>query len=74
MYRLQVFYDGADVPHHTERMSRAADVISRIPVLLEQHKGCERIVVWMDATRLFAVDCEGATLPDQGDDPPAEVV
>ncbi len=64
MYRLQVFYDGAPVPHHTETVRSAAEVISRIPVLLQEHEGCERIVVWLDAARLFAVDCKGNRLPD----------
>jgi hypothetical protein len=61
VYTLEVFYDGkAD---HAERLQSAADVLSRIPVLLEAHAGCEKIVVLINGVRLFAVDCKGNTLP-----------
>ncbi len=61
MYTLQVFYDGK--LDHIEMLARAADVLTRIPVLLQEHVGCEKIVVLFGAVRLFAVDCEGNRLP-----------
>jgi hypothetical protein len=60
MYRLEVF-DGGKADH-TERLASAPDVLARIPELLKQHAGCEKIVVWMGGTRLFAVDCKGNAL------------
>ena len=62
MYTLQVFYDGA--LHHTERLNSAAAVLARIPELLQEHQGCEKVVVSLERTRLFAVDCKGNRLPD----------
>ncbi len=62
MYTVQVFYDGR--LHHTERLASAADVLARIPGLLEEHNGCEKVVVSLERTRLFAVDCKGNRLPD----------
>lgn len=61
VYTLEVFYDGK--AHHIERIRSAAEVLARIPVLLELHHGCERIVVRLGDARLFAVDCKGNTLP-----------
>ncbi len=62
MYELQVFYEGK--LHHTERRTGAADVLARIPVLLQEHEGCEKVVVMFDRMRLFAVDCKGNRLAD----------
>ena len=62
MYTLQVFYDGS--LHHTERLARAASVLARIPELLRDHDGCEKVVISLAGTRLFAVDCKGNRLPD----------
>ncbi len=62
MYTLQVFYDGA--LHHTERLVGAANVLARIPELLREHDGCEKLVITLAGTRLFAVDCKGERLPD----------
>jgi len=62
MYTLQVFYDGK--LHHTERLTSAAEVLARIPILLQEHDGCEKIVVSLERTRLFAVDCKGNRIDD----------
>ncbi len=62
MYTLEVFYDG--VLDHIERQVSAAEVLTRIPALLREHDGCEKIVVNFGATRLFSVDCDGNRLPD----------
>jgi hypothetical protein len=59
--RLEVFYGGK--LHHTERCKSAAEVLAIIPELLQAHKGCERILVWMGTARLFVVDCEGKVKP-----------
>jgi hypothetical protein len=61
VYTLQVFYDGT--LHHTERKVTAAEVLARIPELLREHRGCEKIVVSLERTRLFSVDCHGNTTP-----------
>ena len=61
MYKLEVFYEG--VLDHVERQATAVSVLNRIPQLLLEHDGCEKIVVSFDATRLFAVDCKGNRMP-----------
>ena len=62
MYTLDVFYDGR--LHHTVRLESGAEVLARIPALLEEHHGCEKVVVSLNRTRLFSVDCKGNRLPD----------
>jgi len=62
MYTLEVFYNG--VLEHIERHSNAAAVLLRMRTLLEEHGGCEKIIVRFGSTRLFAVDCKGNRLPD----------
>jgi hypothetical protein len=62
MYTLQVFYGPQTTPRETIRVQRAADVLTRIPDLLQQHDGCERVVVFVDGVQLFAVDCKGNRL------------
>ncbi len=62
MYTLDVFYDGR--LHHTERLTNGAETLARIPALLQEHDGCEKVVVSLNRTRLFAVDCKGNRLPD----------
>jgi hypothetical protein len=62
MYTLEVFFDGK--LHHTERLTSAAEVLVRIPQLLQEHDGCEKIVVSLARTWLFSVDCKGNRLPD----------
>ena len=62
MYTLEVFFDG--VLDHIERRGSAAEVLTRIPELLVEHDGCEKIVVTFDGARLFAVDCNGDRIPD----------
>jgi hypothetical protein len=63
VYLLEVYLPHESGPHHTERIRVASDALARIPALLHEHDGCERIVVYFGATRLFAVDCKGNTLP-----------
>jgi hypothetical protein len=62
LYTLDIFYDGK--LHHTERRMNAAEVLARIPDLLSEHEGCEKIVVSLERTRLFAVDCKGNRIDD----------
>ena len=63
MYRLLVYYPEQTGIHATIHVDRSADVLTRIPQLLAEHDGCERVVVMFNDTRLFAVDCEGNRLP-----------
>jgi hypothetical protein len=63
MYALQVFFPKDRVPHNVEHMTAAAGILARIPTLLQEHNGCEKIVVFAGETRLFSVDCKGNTLP-----------
>jgi hypothetical protein len=44
-------------------VQNAADVLTRIPEILEAHPGCERVVVHLEDLRLFGVDCEGNRVP-----------
>jgi hypothetical protein len=64
MYRIEVSFAGEDQPRHVERLQRASDVLARIPMLLREHAGCEKIVVLLGSMRLFAVDCRGNALPN----------
>jgi hypothetical protein len=61
MYTLQVFFDGR--LDHLEVCRDAAGTLARIPELLREHDGCEKIVVMFGDVRLFAVDCKGNRLP-----------
>ena len=63
MYALHVFYPDEPSANHIEVVTTAALALSRIPMILKEHHGCERIVVFYGAARLFAVDCKGNTLP-----------
>jgi len=63
MYALEVYFPKDRVPSHVEHMTAAAGLLARIPILLREHDGCEKIVVVAGETRLFAVDCKGNTLP-----------
>lgn len=62
MYRLQVFYEGAPRPRETVELDRAGAVLTEIPKILEKHRECARVEVWINSTRLFAVDCAGNRL------------
>ncbi len=64
MYALHAFYSNTGSPHHIESATNAADALARIPAILKEHVGCEKIVVMHGTTRLFAVDCKGNTLPN----------
>jgi hypothetical protein len=63
MYQLLVYYPGKAGVQATFIVERAAEVLDLIPKLLAEHRGCERVVVMLDQTRLFAVDCAGNRLP-----------
>jgi hypothetical protein len=63
VYSLEVYFPDNPGPHHVERTGDAHGAMARIPALLQEHDGCERIVVYFNTTRLFAVDCKGNTLP-----------
>lgn len=64
MYRLEVFHSGSARPAHRELVHRASDAMERISALLREHEGCQKVVVFLDETRLFAVDCEGNQIAD----------
>ena len=59
MYQLKVFHEGATTPTATLAITRASEVLARIPEVLAQHADCARIDVIYDGQKLFAVDCEG---------------
>jgi hypothetical protein len=61
MYSLEVYFPDERRPHHIERRESAADLVFRIQALLEEHSGCQKIVVMNEGTRLFSVDCHGNT-------------
>ncbi len=63
MYVLEVYFAGDRYPRHVVRTQSAPDAMTRIPALLAEHHGCEKIVVYSGSTRLFSVDCKGNTTP-----------
>jgi hypothetical protein len=63
MYTIQVFQAGSLLPVESHHVKVASEVLKRIPELLKEHRGCERLVVLFGATTLFAVDCKGNSLP-----------
>jgi hypothetical protein len=62
MYSLLVYFPEDVVAHATIPLTRASDVLARIPELLAEHAGCEHVVVYFNDIRLFAVDCSGNTI------------
>jgi hypothetical protein len=64
VYLLEVFFPNDKSARHFERMQSAQEVLARIPELLREHEGCEKVVVNFGGRRLFSVDCEGNTLND----------
>ncbi len=64
MFRLHVYYPGAQSPDAIHEAGRAGEVLDLIPRLLQQHPACQRVVVFNGYTRLFAVDCQGNDLSD----------
>jgi hypothetical protein len=64
MYRIEVFYPGERHARETRVIAHANEVLTLIHDLLAAHEGCERVTVWLDAQRLFAVDCKGNRLDD----------
>jgi hypothetical protein len=63
MYQLQVFHPGIRGVQTVLLVEKAADVLKRIPEILAEHDGCETIVVTLEDTRLFSVDCHGNRQP-----------
>jgi hypothetical protein len=59
VYYLKVFLPGDPIAVRTVEVKRASETLTRVPELLKEHDGCERIVVFLGPTRLFAVDCDG---------------
>jgi hypothetical protein len=59
MYRIYVVYPGLGEARETCYVARASETLTAISDLLAQHHGCERLVIWLNETRLFAVDCQG---------------
>ncbi len=64
MYQLVVRRTGEPGPVETATAASATEVLSLIPKLLDRYPDCERIEIMAGVTRLFAVDCEGARIPD----------
>jgi hypothetical protein len=64
MYRIEVFYPGERPARETRAVAHSNEVLTLIHDLLAAHEGCERVIVWLDAQRLFAVDCKGNRLND----------
>lgn len=62
MYSVLVFSDGSAQPTARHEIARAADVLTAIPKILNDHAGCEHVEVRFDATLLFSVDCHGNTI------------
>ena len=63
MYRLEVYFAGDRYPRHVERTQSAPEAMARISRLIDEHDGCERIVVYLGAMRLFSVDSKGNAVP-----------
>jgi hypothetical protein len=59
MYRLEVHHVGNPRPTAVRSAQSAGEALELIPSLLEGHPDCDRVNVWFDLTRLFAVDCKG---------------
>lgn len=64
MYRIDVVYPGLGEAKETCYVARASETLTTISDLLSEHHGCERLVVWLNGTRLFAVDCRGNRIED----------
>jgi hypothetical protein len=60
VYELQVHEEGA-LKKRVQALG-ASDVLQTIPQLLKDHPDCEKVVVMMGLTPLFAVDCKGNRL------------
>jgi hypothetical protein len=64
MYRIEVLYPGERPAREVRTVAHASEVLTLIHDLLAAHEGCERVTVWLDFQRLFAVDCKGNRLDD----------
>jgi hypothetical protein len=64
VYALEVHFPNEAVPRRVEVNRSAAGAMARIPELLREHDGCEKVVVYVGMTRLFSVDCKGNTTRD----------
>ncbi len=62
VYRLLVIYPNEASPRAKVVSPSAAEVLQAATALLAEHVGCERIVVMMEDTQLFAVDRSGNRL------------
>jgi hypothetical protein len=62
-YTLEIYYADSPTPRERHAVSNAAEALSMIKELLAIHPQCERLVVMMGMTQLFAVDCKGARIP-----------
>jgi len=63
VYTLRVFYPGDEHAAHVEAILHTLEVLPRIPELLREHGGCDRISVHFGVTHLFSVDGGGEALP-----------
>ncbi len=64
MYTLTVHYPDAPVPTDSRAALTASEVLKLIPEVLAAHPECERVVVSVAGTRLFAVDRKGNRVGD----------
>jgi hypothetical protein len=64
MYRIDVIYPDRAEARERFHVARASEILTAVSRLLAVHQGCDRLVVWVGATRLFAVDSKGNRLDD----------
>ena len=61
-YSLRVFHPGSKTPTEVISCRSASDVLTTIPAVLEKHPDCWIVEVYAGLSKLFAVDCTGATV------------
>jgi hypothetical protein len=63
MYRLLVYYPEKDTPHAVLTAGSGGEALAMVQAALDEHDGCERVVVMLGVVRLFSVDCKGNRHP-----------
>ena len=63
-YTIAVHFADEPRPRRVETFETAQQVLVQIPLLLQEHADCEKMIVTAGTTRLFSVDGEGNRLPD----------
>jgi hypothetical protein len=64
MYLLRVYFAGEATPRKIVEIGRAREVLEQLPLILAEHRDCERVDVMAGTARLFSVGCDGQRLPD----------